>query len=104
MPGPLIIRLIEGPVGDQLVKHGRAALVMRYGLEPGTPVRIWVEEHAKWVDAVVTEKHRVSHDVLSRLVELSGYGSVEEWVESVERMNKGSLPGWVFVVERVGLE
>jgi len=104
MPGPLIIRLHGGPVGDQLVKHGKAALVMRYGIEPGTPVRIWVEEHAKWVDAVVTEKHRVSHDVLSRLVGLSGYASVEEWVESVERMNKGSLPGWVFVVERIRLE
>lgn len=102
MPGPLIIRLYEGPQGDHLVRHGRVALIMRYGIEPGTPVRVWVEEHARWIDAVVREKHRVSVETLSKLVEHSGYGSVDEWVSSAEKMYKGSLPGWVFLVEKVG--
>lgn len=104
MPGPLIIRLTQGPMGDHLVKHGRVALIMRYGLDPGTRVRIWVEDHARWVDAVVKEKHRVSHEVLSKLVDHSGYETLEEWVSSIEKMHGGSLPGWVFVVEKVGSE
>ena len=101
VPGPLILRLVEGPSGRFLEENGKVALIWRYAPEPGTRVRVWVEESAKWVEGVVRGQWKVNYQVLEELVSISGYGSVDEWVSSVERMNKGSLPGWVFVVERV---
>ena len=101
MPGPLILRLVEGPSGRFLDENGRVALIWRYAPDPGTIVRVWVEDLAKWVDAVVKEKRRVEYRVLEELVSISGYSGVDEWVTSVEKMNKGSLPGWVFVLEKL---
>ena len=100
MPGPLIIRMTRGPQGRFLDENGRVAVISRMGLEPGVMVRVWVEELAKWVDAVVVDKMRTEYGVLRELAGISGYSSLEEWVREAERENKGSLPGWVFVLEK----
>jgi len=85
MPGPLILRMTRGPQGRFLDENGRVAVISRMGLEPGVMVRVWVEELAKWVDAVVVDKRRTEYGVLRDLAGISGYSSLEEWVREAER-------------------
>jgi len=101
LPRGVIIRLVGSPAGRVLAEEGRAALLTRTRLEPGTLVSVWVEELGVWVHALVEEAERTSLPVLERWVGASGYGSVEEWARSEERRHKGSLPGWLVVLRAV---
>ncbi len=95
----IILRLVGYPQGRILARGGRAALFTRLSLEPGTPLRVWVEEEAAWVDAVVVEKLRPSMEKLEGLVENAGFETVDEWLRWEEKRNGGSLPPWVIIVE-----
>jgi len=101
MPRGVIIRLVGAPAGPLLAEKGRAALLTRTRLEPGTLVSVWVEERAVWVHAIVEEAERTSLRALRRLAGISGYGSVEEWARAEERRHGGSLPGWLVVLRAV---
>ncbi len=103
MPGPLILRIISGPQGLFLHENGMVAVISRYGLDEGTPVRVWVEDLARWIDAVVVDKRRTDYRTLTELVGISGYNSLDEWVRAAEKANGGSLPGWVFVLKKEDL-
>ncbi len=99
MPGPVILRMVGYPQGRVLASGGRTAFFHRARLEPGTRLRVWVEEHATWVDAVVVERIRPSSEALERLLPLTGFESVDVWLRWEERRAGGSLPGWIIVIE-----
>ncbi len=100
MPGPLIMTMWNHPGAIALACRGEAAIVSRTRLEPGTLVRVWVDELARWVDAVVVDSYRNGYTVMSSLVGLSGYGSVEEWARAEEERH-GGLPGWILHLRAV---
>ncbi len=95
----IILRLVGYPQGRILARGGRAALFTRLSLEPGTPLRIWVEEEATWVNAVVVERAKPSMQTLESLLEHAGFETVDDWIRWEEKRNGGSLPPWIIVVE-----
>ena len=95
----IILRLVGYPQGRILARGGRAAFFTRLSLEPGTPLRIWVEEEAAWIDAVVLERVKPSMERLEALLEHTGFETVDEWIQWEEKRNGGSLPPWIVVVE-----
>jgi len=96
---PVILRLVGYRQSRLLAQGSRAALFTRTRLEPGERARIWLEEYSRWVDAVVVERVKPSSRVLQRLLPLSGFESVDDWLAWEERKAGGSLPGWIIVVE-----
>jgi len=98
----VILRLVGYRQSQLLAEGRRAAFFTRLSLQPGERLRIWLEEHARWVNAVVVDRRRPSTRVLEELLPHTGFESVDEWIRWEEDRAGGSLPGWIIVVEPEG--
>ena len=90
---------------EQLMKHGRLATFRRYRYREGQVVRVY--HKGKYVGRAVVEDVMYSEgllflrdEVLQEVVRLSGFSSLEEWINEARKLNKSeSVPPYLVIIK-----
>jgi len=77
----------------QLLENGVVATMRMYRYEPQTEVLVNGRYRCRVVDV-----YEASEDNMEKLVGVSGFDSVEEWLQEAIRLHRGRRPKWILVV------
>ncbi len=84
----------------QLVSEGILATMRNYPYRVGKVIRIL--HKGEYVgEAIIEDVVPVTKQNLKYLVGVSGFDSVEEWVEEAKKLNKGKLPKYIVYINLI---
>jgi hypothetical protein len=105
MPGPVIFKWISDRQLASLNEQGELILFSKHFFEEKTHLMIWDENNAEWVHALITKTFtRPNMSQLEVLYSLSGFKTLEEWLNYEAENHGGSLPPYVLHLKKLTIE
>ena len=88
---------------EQYLKNGRLATLREYPYQKGKRVLLSSHRHTKRYGCALIKRVIVQppYSTLSYYTKHSGFATTKEWMHTARKLNKGEMPDYLVIIERV---